>query len=146
MTDNSTAQSNQAGLQILLVDDSEAMQGHILESLGGIGGVAEIRVAPDVPAGLRLLQQRRADLLILDVELPGQSGIDLLKIARRRDEATAIIMFSIHDHPTLRQKCADLGADFFFHKVTEFEKLAEVCRELIQRRLVPGAGANPANS
>jgi DNA-binding NarL/FixJ family response regulator len=123
-----------SGLQVVVVDDSILMREHVVESLSVIKGVAEIRQADDVPSGLCLLEGRKLDVLILDIELPGQSGLDLLKIARRRDYATVIIMFSIHDHPTLRQKCAELGADFFFHKLSEFERVAEVCRELAERR------------
>jgi DNA-binding NarL/FixJ family response regulator len=123
-----------SGLQVVVVDDSILMREHVLESLSVIKGVAKIWQAADVPSGLCLLNGRKLDVLILDIELPGQSGLDLLKIARRRDYATVIIMFSIHDHPTLRQKCAELGADFFFHELSEFERLAEVCRELAERR------------
>jgi DNA-binding NarL/FixJ family response regulator len=122
------------GLRIALVDDSVLMREHVLESLKDVAGIAEIQQAVDVPSGLRLVEAGRMDVLVLDVELPGQSGLDLLKIARRRDYAAVIIMFSIHDHPVLRQKCADMGADFFFHKLTEFERVAEVCHELAERR------------
>jgi DNA-binding NarL/FixJ family response regulator len=130
------------GLQIVLVDDSIPMREHVVASLSAIGGVAEIRQAIDVPSGLLLLDGRRLDLLILDIELPGQSGLDLLKIARRRNYTSVIIMFSMHDHPSLRQKCADLGADFFFHKLTEFERVADICRELAERQ-AQQAGAAP---
>jgi len=121
------------GLQVAVVDDSALMREHVIDSLSTVNGVAEIRQAADVPAGLRLLETRKPDLLVLDIELPGQSGLDLLKIARQRDYDAVIIMFSIHDHPALRQKCAELGADFFFHKLSEFDRVAEVCRELAER-------------
>jgi len=122
------------GLQVVLVDDSILMREHIVDSLHAIEGVAGIREAVDVPSGLRLVQERQPDVLIIDIELPGQSGLDLLKFVRHRDHTAVIIMFSMHDHPTIRQKCTDLGADFFFHKLTEFDKVADVCREMIQRR------------
>jgi DNA-binding NarL/FixJ family response regulator len=127
-------ETSASGLQIVLVDDSILMRKRVEASLSALEGVAEIRQAVDVPSGLRLLDGRKLDLLILDIELPGRSGLDLLKVARRRNYTAVIIMFSIHDHPTLRQRCADLGADFFFHKLTEFERVAEVCRELAGRR------------
>jgi signal transduction histidine kinase len=127
------AKMTQKGLQILLVDDSTLMRVHLTGSLNALDGVAEIRQASDVPSAIRLLQERAADVIILDIELPGQSGLELLKIVRNRDPLTTVIMISIHDLPTLRQKCADLGANYFFHKLTEFERVAEVCRELADR-------------
>jgi len=39
----------------------------------------------------------------------------------------------------LRQRCAELGADYFFHKATEFEKTLEVCQELATRQLTMAA-------
>lgn len=87
-----------------------------------------------MPGGLRLLEASEPDVLILDIEMPGESGIDLLKISRRRAYASVIIMLSVHDHPILRRKCLELGADYYFHKLTEFERVAEVCRDLVERR------------
>jgi DNA-binding NarL/FixJ family response regulator len=121
-------------IEVVLVDDSKLMRDRVVASLAVVNGVGVIREAGDVPSGLRLLEVAEPDVLILDIEMPGQSGIDLLKIAKRRTYAAVIIMLSIHDHPILRQKCLDLGADFYFHKLNEFERVAAVCRELVERR------------
>jgi DNA-binding NarL/FixJ family response regulator len=123
-----------AGLTAVLVEDSILMRAHLASSLSAINGIGVIRQAGDVPAGLRLLECVKADVLILDVELPGQSGLDLLKIVRRRDPAVTIIMLTNHDHPKLRQKCEELGANFFFNKLTEFEQVAQTCRDLTARQ------------
>ena len=123
-----------AGLTVVMVEDSILMRAHVASSLSAINGIAVIRQAGDVPSGLRLLESVKPDVLILDVELPGQSGLDLLKIVRRRDPAITIIMLTNHDHPKLRERCGEMGANFFFNKVTEFEKVADACREIAERR------------
>jgi DNA-binding NarL/FixJ family response regulator len=125
------------GLKVLLVEDSILMRAHVASSLRAIKGVAAVRQATDVPSGLQLLESLKPEVLILDVELPGQTGMDLLKIARRKDAAVVIIMLTNHDHPKLREKCAELGANFFFNKTTEFDRIAEVCRDLAQSRIPP---------
>jgi DNA-binding NarL/FixJ family response regulator len=123
-----------APLEVIIVDDSLPMRERLAASLVTLEGVDIIGQADDVPAGLSLLEQRRPDVLILDIELPGQSGMDLLKIAHRRNFAPVIIMFSIYDHPKLRQMCLGQGAAYYFHKLTQFDRVAEVCRELTEQR------------
>lgn len=130
-------------LNVVLVEDSILMRAHIAASLSAISGVAALRQAEDVPSGLRLLETIKPDVLILDIELPGQTGLDLLKIVRRRDAAVVIIMLSNHDHPMLRQQCANLGANFYFNKSSEFERVAEVCRELAERRARQAVSSPP---
>jgi len=121
-------------LNVVLVEDSILMRAHVAASLSEIKGVAAVRQAEDVPSGLRLLETVTPDVLILDIELPGRTGLDLLKTVRKRDAAVVIIMLTNHDQPRLRQRCAELGANYFFNKLNEFGRVAEVCRELAERR------------
>jgi DNA-binding response OmpR family regulator len=130
-------------LQVVVVDDSEMIRVRVASSVIAVGG-ATVRVAGDVPSGLGLLEARAADVLVLDIELPGPSGLDLLAIARHRKFASVIIILSIHDHAMLRRKAAALGADYYFYKLTEFERVAEVCRELSERRKSQAGSTGPA--
>jgi DNA-binding NarL/FixJ family response regulator len=132
-------------LQVVLVDDSILLREHVAESLGSINAPVEIRQAGDVAAGLQLLEDRPADVLILDIEMPGRSGLDLLTLARRGGFVGTIIMLTIHDHPRIRQKCMELGANFFFHKLTHFDHVAEVCHQLAEF-LTQRAGLDLVNS
>ncbi|MGP8201967.1 MAG: response regulator transcription factor [Limisphaerales bacterium] len=130
----SIRQRSAGGLKIVVVEDSILMRAHVVASLNEIKGVAPIRQAEDVPSGLRVLEAVWPDVLILDIGLPGKSGLDLLRIVRRCDPAVVIIMLTIHNEPKLRQSCAELGANYFFNKLQEFERVAEVCRDLAERR------------
>lgn len=134
-------QAAAGGLNVVVVDDSVVIREHVVESLVAVQGVGSVRQAGDVPSGLVLLEARRPDLMVLDIEMPGQTGLDLLKIVRSTNKSSVIIMFSIYDHPQLRKKCKDLGANYYFHKLNEFECVAEVCRSLIE-----GAGVETEGS
>jgi DNA-binding NarL/FixJ family response regulator len=120
-------------LVVALVEDSILMRAHVAASLSDVKGVGPIWQAHDVPSALRLLGTLKPDVLILDIELPGQSGLDLLKVVRKED-TVVIIMLTIHDHPKMRQRAADLGVNYFFSKLSEFDRVADVCRELAGRR------------
>src|SRR5665213_3675240 len=64
------------GPRILIVDDEAAIR-ESLDTLLTLEGFA-VTVAGDGPSGLDLLSRNEYDLLLLDLALPGESGIDLL--------------------------------------------------------------------
>jgi DNA-binding NarL/FixJ family response regulator len=130
----------------LLVDDSFVVRDRLVELLSSLDGFVVTGQAGDLAAGTQLMKEKKPDVLILDIDLIGQSGIALLEVARTYNPAVVVVMLTNHDHPVLRRRCADLGADFFFHKATEFEKVFEVCRDLVVRRnFAAGPGPRPAS-
>jgi len=124
---NKTPTSN---LSVVVVEDSILMRAQIVASLSAVKGMGTIRQAGDVPSGLRLLEKVKPDVLILDIQLPGPTGLQLLKTVRKTDTSMVIIMLTLHDQPRMRKRCAELGANYFFSKSSEFERVAEVCRDL----------------
>ncbi|MGC3958607.1 MAG: response regulator [Verrucomicrobiota bacterium] len=116
--------------RVVLVDDSAVVRERVAATLSSLGGVQVVGQAGDVPDGLRLVRETKPDLLILDIGLPGESGITLLETAKQEQLVPLIMMLTNQDHPKLRQHCAELGADFYFHKPTEFEKMIDLCFEL----------------
>jgi len=113
--------------RVVLVDDSAVVRERVAATLAGLGGIEIAGQASDVPEGLRLLRETKPDLLILDIGLPGESGITLLETTRQDKLAPCVMMLTNQDHPKLRQHCLALGADYYFHKPTEFEKMIDLC-------------------
>jgi DNA-binding NarL/FixJ family response regulator len=74
---------------------------------------------------------------VLDISMPGGSGVHVLETIKREQPALKVIMLTNFGHEQYRQKCLQLGADHFFDKTTEFEKVLEVRRD-------PRGGAEPA--
>jgi DNA-binding NarL/FixJ family response regulator len=62
----------------------------------------------------------------------GGRGIEVLKYIKKIEPVTLVIILTNYPYPQYLKKCMDLGADFFFDKSTEFEKVTEVCEQLIQ--------------
>jgi DNA-binding NarL/FixJ family response regulator len=121
-------------VRFLLVDDSDLTRERTAALLNVLDRVQVVGQAADVLTGLSLLRQLSPEVLVLDVELPGSSGLEMLEIIqRRRPSPLVTIMLTSHDHPKLRERCAELGANFFFHKLTEFEKMLGVCQQLAER-------------
>ena len=68
-------------------------------------------------------QDHVADVLIMDISMPGQGGLETLKRLRAKKINTKIIMLSMHDNPTLIQQALDFGANGFLSKSSEPDEL-----------------------
>ena len=68
-------------------------------------------------------QGHTADVLIMDISIPGAGGLETLKRLRAKKINTKIIMLSMHDNPTLIQQALDFGANGFLSKSSEPDEL-----------------------
>jgi DNA-binding NarL/FixJ family response regulator len=84
-------------ITVLVADDHAVVRAgirHILQSMPGVTVVAE---ASDGPSALQLAREQRPDIIILDVSMPGGSGLGVLAELRRELEHSRILMLSMHD-------------------------------------------------
>lgn len=101
------------------------MLGDVLASLDDIAVVAE---AADEQAGLTHIAQRRPDLVIVDLELTGGSGIGVLSALQREPGkygTPKAVVFTNHVSTILRRRCEALGIDGFFDKSYQLDKLID---------------------
>lgn len=111
---------------VFIVDDSPIIRERIIEKVEMIPSVSNVLEAKDYKSANLIIDEETPDIAILDIQLPDGSGIDLLiKIKQKRKE-TVVIMLTNYPYSIIRKRCDDLGADYFFDKSTEFEKLLEV--------------------
>jgi DNA-binding NarL/FixJ family response regulator len=95
-----------------------------------IAGIDVVALARDVPEAREYILGYKPDVLILDIHLPGGSGIDLLREAKQNQPNTLVIVLTNHPYPQYREKCIELGADYFFTKSVASSTLIEVCVRL----------------
>ena len=121
-------------LTILIMDDAAIVRKLIVAMLVENINAASILQAQDTNAAIELFAQYKPQIAILDIQVPGdKNGIDVLKIFKRLMPLVAVIMLTNHATAWYRLACKLAGADFFFDKSTEFEKLNSAVMELIQR-------------
>jgi len=75
-----------------------------------------------------------ADLVILDINLPGMSGLEVLKNMRRRGDETPVLMLTARGETRDRVAGLDLGADDYLVKPFEIEELEARLRALMRRK------------
>ena len=119
---------------VLVVDDEAGVRASLAGILGDEGYAVE---AVDTgEAALAALEARRYDLVLLDVWLPGQDGLEVLRRIRERDAELPVIVISGHGTIETAVKAVRLGAQDFVEKPLALEKtLLAVRNALRQRRL-----------
>jgi DNA-binding NarL/FixJ family response regulator len=108
---------------VLIVDDSEQIRERLAALLAESSRIRIVGQAGDGPEALTAIERLNPDTVILDIRLPGSSGIEVLKQIKARHPLVKVIMLTNHDHAIYRQQCRQLGADHFLNKILEFEKI-----------------------
>jgi len=119
-------------MKILLVDDSDILRNHLITILSEMENVEIIGESLDTDSAIKDLKKKKPDLMILDIRIPG-GGIHVLKIAKEKYPDLKIIIFTDYPYPQYRTKCMAIGADYFFDKSTETEKMIEEIRQLVKQ-------------
>jgi len=119
-------------VRVYVVDDSEVVIERLKTILSEVKEIEVIGHANnpfDAIHGIRTLQP---DAVILDLQMPGGSGIGVLLSIKKDHSVPIVLVLTNYPYPQYREKCMEAGADFFFDKSSEFEKIPEIFKELIQ--------------
>jgi DNA-binding NarL/FixJ family response regulator len=117
-----SVQASAMSLRVMLVDDHAVVRAgyrRLLELESDFEVVAE---CADGDAALTLLQQRQGagvDVMVLDLSMPGRSGLDLLRRVALRWPAVRQLVFSMHDSPAMVAQALQAGADGFVTKSSQ---------------------------
>jgi len=116
----------------MVIDDDEKITSLLRRSLAFEG--YEVTTAPDGAEGLRLLNQRQADLVVLDVMMPKIDGWEVCRRLREAGIAAPVLLLTAKDDVQDRVKGLDLGADDYLVKPFALEELLARIRALMRRR------------
>ena len=117
-------------MKVFVADDSAVLRERVIEMLSDLPGIEIIGYAQDVSETLTAIKSLNPDVVILDIRMPGGSGMDVLQEVKKDKQAPVVIILTNYPYPQYRKKCLGLGADYFFDKSTEFEKMTELFRQL----------------
>ncbi len=119
-------------MKVFIAEDSILIRERLKDLLSELQGIEIIGEAGDAPEAIKEIGQLNPDVVILDIRMPGGNGIDVLEHINKNGPSPVVIILTNYHYPRYKKKCMDLGADFFFDKSTEFEKVTEVLHQLIQ--------------
>lgn len=123
---------DRSSMRILVVEDTQVLGKAICERLASLGHGADL--IEDGKRADDLLKYQSFDLIILDLNLPGLSGLQLLQKLRQRDDATPVLILTARDQIDDRIRLLDEGADDYLTKPFDFGELEARCRALLRRK------------
>lgn len=80
---------------------------------------------------LEALKTLKPDLAIVDIKMPGLSGLEILNEIRKEDKAIKFILLTFYASDYYRRLAIQSGADYFFNKADDFEKISLVVADMI---------------
>lgn len=120
-------------LTVLVVDDSVMFRQRVICLLND-RNLNPVLQACNYEEAVNWLLQTEVHLALLDISMPGKSGIELLKLIRSRYPGTKVWMISNHADEHYKQLCLSTGADYFFDKSLDFEEIENrtsmICHEI----------------
>jgi len=120
-------------MRILLVEDDTLLAEGISDGLRLSGH--EVETAGTSQAALTALHSNRHEVMILDLGLPDQDGIDLLRRVRRLHDELLVLILTARDSLKDRVRGLDLGADDYLIKPIALKELEARVRAVARRRL-----------
>jgi DNA-binding NarL/FixJ family response regulator len=119
-------------MKVLIVDDSAIMRERLIKLLSTVKGIEKIEEAKNVSEAVNSVREHNPDVVILDIKLSRESGIDLLRDIKKNTPVPVVIILTSYPYPQYRKKCLELGADFFFDKSSDINRLIEVLKKLVK--------------
>jgi len=115
---------------LLIVDDSIVVVDRLIPMLENLENIALVIHAGSYEEAIEMLAAITPDFILLDIQLPDKSGIELLREIREKDQEIVVIMISNHATPEYGKVCKSLGAQHFFDKSKDFELISNVIEEV----------------
>ena len=122
---------DELGLRALIVEDETKLANAIAESLAASGWL--VTLAANGEEGFFLATNEAFNIVILDLNLPGRDGLEILRTLRSRGWKTPVLILTARDSLDNRVEGLDSGADDYLVKPFAFPELHARLRALVRR-------------
>jgi two-component system response regulator DegU len=102
--------------KLLIVEDSVSFRQLVRESLLSRFPMMEVLEAGDGEEALKRVKAFSPDLVTVDIQLPGENGLDLTKKLKAECPSLKVIVLTIHDTPEYREAACQSQANYFISK------------------------------
>lgn len=117
-------------VRVVVADDAPQVRRHLVAMTSELDDVQVVDETADVERTIEAVRALEPEAVVLDIQLRDGSGIQALKHIKEEYPDVRVIMLTNHSNSFYRSTCLDAGADFFFDKSTEFEKVNDVLADL----------------
>jgi DNA-binding NarL/FixJ family response regulator len=121
-----------APIEVVLAEDHALVRAGFRSLLAGIAGVVVVAEAGDGPDALAAIAAHQPDVAVLDITMPGLSGIQVIAQARLDHPKTRIVVLSMHDNEEYVRQALRAGAAGYLLKDSSPVEL-ELCIRAVAR-------------
>ncbi len=119
-------------IRIVLVDDQELVRAGVRKVLEGEPGMVVVGEADDGNALMKLLREVEADIIVLDLNMPGRDGFEALRDLNMADIAVKVLVLSLHDDSQYVARAVRDGAHGYLLKDSAVQELPLAVRTVMQ--------------
>jgi DNA-binding NarL/FixJ family response regulator len=117
-------------VRVFIADDSLIVRERLVDMCNRLECTEVIGQAQNVPEAIDGIEKLHPEVVILDAQMPGGNGIEVVHRLKQGAARPFVIMLTNYAYSAFRQKCLATGADFFLDKTNEFDQLPAVLRRL----------------
>jgi len=117
-------------MHVVLVDDSPLVRERVANIISKLPGIDVVGEAGNSLEAIKVVRKTKPEVVILDIKMPGETGVQVLKNLKIEFSELKIIMLTNYPYLQYKSECFKQGADYFLSKSDEFDKLPGVLGEL----------------
>lgn len=127
----------QKGLNVLLIDDTVLILQRLKSLLSEVKHVGRTEAVTSAEEALVLLDGYQPDIMVLDINMPGMSGIEMLRRMNVTEMVKpVVIMLTNNTFAGYRDECLRLGADYFLDKSRDFLMIPSILESIPKRNVL----------
>jgi DNA-binding NarL/FixJ family response regulator len=119
--------------QVLIVTEHMSVSSELRTIFQLADGIAVVGEAANLSDAIGLAQALQPDLVLVDLEMPGRQGFEIIAQLKALRLAKALAALTAHDYPDARENATRCGANAIIIKGADLATMAEIIRTIVQK-------------
>jgi DNA-binding NarL/FixJ family response regulator len=117
-------------MTLFIADDNRKFRQRLASVVSALESVDVVGQAGTVRNAVSAVARTQPDVLILDIQMPGGSGLDVLRKVKALNSSPVVIMLTVCSAREYKEKCKAFGADYFFEKSGDLAKMLTLLEKM----------------
>jgi two-component system, NarL family, invasion response regulator UvrY len=119
-------------ISVVIVEDHQLVREMWVQLFNGKTDIEVIGTTGEYEGAIAMIRDKRPDLALLDINLPGGSGLDAMPLIRKFSPGTKVIAVSMHSQPAYAKKMLQLGAKGYVTKNSSPEEMFQAIDSVLE--------------